>query len=177
MRPPQLEECVLLVRSGKPVGVSVVALFLTFKQSAISDAFHYLHLNFGFFVIGDARGRLGNNDERLRAVGDIERALELQSLYTTLLAGIFLECGLKRFRLPMQLVCDLRRQHRNDHRHGRLDFYADLVAVVIGRESAINFQERSELVLFFHLAKPLKLGLDAVFHAVPAEVLDVNVVR
>src|ERR1700687_3118477 len=44
-------------------------------------------------------------------------------------------------------------------------------------ESAIHFQERAQLVLLFDLPSPLILRLDAVFHAFPAEVLDVHIVR
>ena len=48
---------------------------------------------------------------------------------------------------------------------------------MVRREPAINFQERCQLILLFDLLDPLKLRLDAIFHAQPAEVLDVHVVR
>src|SRR5712692_7283646 len=48
---------------------------------------------------------------------------------------------------------------------------------MIRREPAIHFQERGEVVLLLDLPGPLKLWLDAVFHAGPMEVLNVYVVR
>src|SRR5260370_31598293 len=58
-------------------------------------------------------------------------------------------------------------------------FFLDLLLPCSGaaREPAINLQERRKLILLFDLPSPLILRLDAVFHAQPAEVLDVHIVR
>src|SRR5713226_1104463 len=48
---------------------------------------------------------------------------------------------------------------------------------MVRREPAIHLQERRQLILLFDLLDPLKLRLDAIFHAQPAEVLDVHIVR
>src|SRR5713226_8094663 len=145
-------------------------------ERAILHALHSLELDFGFFVVGDVGPGLRNNDERLRAVGQIEGALELQRLNAALLAGVFLQRRFELLRPGMKLVGDLRRQHGDDHGHRALDSYADRPAIVVGYEAAINLQEGSYLVLFLELENPLKLRLDAVFHADPAVILDMNVV-
>src|SRR5467141_5129515 len=46
---------------------------------------------------------------------------------------------------------------------------------MVGREPAIHFQERRQLILLFDLPGPPKLRLDAIFHTQPAEVFDVHV--
>src|SRR5712692_9397984 len=50
------------------------------EELAIFHALHGLKLDFGFLVVGDVGPGLRNNDERLRAVGQVEGALELQRL-------------------------------------------------------------------------------------------------
>src|SRR6266513_1809379 len=151
------------------------SLAFGFEHGAVFDALHRLHLDFGLFV-GHAFGGFRHHDQRLRAIAGIEGALELQRLDAALLAGVLLQRGLEHFRLRMQLVGDIRRQHGHHHRHGRFDFYADLRAVMVRREPAIHFQERRQLILLFNLLNPLILRLDAVFLAEPAEVMDMHII-
>src|SRR6266849_596820 len=147
----------------------------SFEHDAVFDALHKLHLDFGLLV-GHAFGGFRRHDQRLWAIGQIKRALELQRLDAALLAGILLQRGLEHLRLGVQLVGDIRRQHRHHHRHRGLDLDADLCAVMVRREPAVHFQEGRQLILLFDLPGPPKLRLDAIFHTQPAEVLDVHVV-
>jgi len=80
---------------------------LVLEQRAIGDASRRLHFDFGFFV-GTLAVDSGHNDQRLRTIGQIEFALELQRLHAALLARVFLQRGLEHFRLGMQLVGDFR---------------------------------------------------------------------
>src|SRR2546429_7108200 len=100
----------------------------------------------------------------------------LQGLHAALLAGGFLERGLERSRLRMQLIGDLRWQHGHNHRHRRLDFDADSLAIMVRLEAAIYLQEGRQLVFFFYLVHPPKLWLDAVLDAIPVVVVDVQVI-
>src|SRR5260370_1428532 len=78
------------------------ALAFALEKLAILDALHKLHLNFGFLV-RDVAGGFRRHDQRLRAIGQIKGALELQRLDATLLAGVLLQRGLEHLRLGMQL--------------------------------------------------------------------------
>src|SRR5216683_3202313 len=147
----------------------------SFEHGAVFDALHKLHLDFGLLV-GHAIGGFRRHDQRLWAIRQIKRALELQRLDAALLAGILLQRRLEHLRLGVQLVGDIRRQHRHHHRHRGLDLDADLCTVMVWREPAVHFQEGRQLILLFDLPGPPKLRLDAIFHTQPAEVLDVHVV-
>src|SRR5438552_3073256 len=170
-------EMILLFRREIQRARGLSPLSFAFEQGAIGDALHRQHLDFGFLVIRDASGRFRYHDERLRTVACIEGTLELQRLNAALLARVFLQRGLKHFRFGMQLVGDFRRQYGHHHGNRRFDFDAHLLPVMVRRKPSINLQERRELILLFDLSNPLILRLDAVFHAVPAEVLNVHVVR
>lgn len=111
------------------------------QHLAILDATGGQHFDFGFLLARHIAASLGRNDKRLRAIGQIEGALELQGLHAALLAGGFLEGGLERVWLGMQLIGDLRWEHGHNHGHRRLDFDADLLAIMVWLEAAINFQE------------------------------------
>src|SRR5437867_6285686 len=66
--------------SGDPVRhKGCNSLAFAFQQRAIGDALHELHLDFGLLV-GDAFGGFRRHDQRLWAIGEIKRALELQRL-------------------------------------------------------------------------------------------------
>ena len=46
------------------------------QGSTVIEALYYLHFNFSLFVIRNVRSRLGQDHQRLRAIGHVERALE-----------------------------------------------------------------------------------------------------
>ena len=79
-------------------------LLLALQQGAVVNATCGLHFDFGFFVIRDVLAGLRCDHQRLRAVLQLEGALELQFLHAALLACIFLQCRLECLGLRMQLV-------------------------------------------------------------------------
>src|SRR5437879_3119049 len=70
----------------------------------------------------------------------------------------------------------MRRNYRDGHGYRSFHLYAQFLAVVVGREKAVNLGGGRHFVLFFYQTEPLEFGLDAVFDAGPAVVLNMNVV-
>ncbi len=70
----------------------------------------------------------------------------------------------------------MRRQQRDCQRNGRLDLHAELLVVVVGRHQAVNLGRGRDFIFFVQDAAPVELGQDAVVHAIPAVVLDVEIV-
>src|SRR6266851_5642035 len=66
------------------------SLAFGFEHGAVFDALHELHFDFRLLV-GHAFGGFRRDDQRLWAIGQIKRALELQRLDAALLAGILLQ--------------------------------------------------------------------------------------
>src|SRR6185437_3920407 len=76
----------------------------------------------------------------------------------------------------LRRICPRSRRHAGKHMDQGPDPYAYLRAVVIGGKSAVDLQQGSEVVLLLYLLDPAKFGLDAIRHAIPGVILDVNVV-
>ena len=127
--------------SSSGSGSKEFLLLGSLQHLAILDATRGQHFDFGFLLTRHIAASLGRNDKRLRAIGQIKGALELQGLHAALLARGFQEGRLERVRLRMQLIGDLRWEHGHNHRHRRLDFDADLLAIMVRLEAAVNLQE------------------------------------
>jgi len=137
------------------------------------DALHCLDFDTGFLVAGIG---VGQDQQRLRAVGDVEAAVEAHRLDAALLASRFVESVGERDGLVVDLVREVRRKQRDRQRNGRLDLHVEFLAIVVGSHQAVDLGRRCDLVFFVQDAAPLETGLHAIVHARPAEVLDVEIV-
>src|SRR5258707_5561438 len=133
-------------------------------------------LDLGFLVL-PFPGVFRHNSQALRSIRHVKRALKGLRLHAALLTGIFIESELRSFRLPVQLVGDRGRHYRHQHGHWRLNLDADHLAIAVRRVSAVDLQERGQLVLLLGLLNPAKLRREAVADAHPAEILNVDIVR
>lgn len=137
-------------------------------------ALHGVDLDVGLLIAGE--GDVGQDEQRLRAVGDVEGAIEGHGLHAAFLASGLVERVGEADGLVVNLVGQMRRQQRDRQRNRRLDLNAEFLAVVVGRHQAVDLGRRRHLIFFVQNAAPVKLGQDAIVHAIPGVVLDVEIV-
>ena len=136
---------------------------------------HRLDLDVGFLMAGEVD--IGKDQDGLRAVGDVECAVEAERLHTPLFATGLVEDVGEGDGLVVELVGQMRREHGNRQGDGRLNFHAEFLGIVVGGEQAVDLGRRRHVVFFLHDAAPVELGLYAVVDTTPAVVLDVEIVR
>ena len=136
---------------------------------------HGLNFDVGFFMAGEVD--IGKHQDGLRAIGDVECAVEAERLHTLLFATGFVESVCEGDSLIVELVGQMRGEHGNGQGNRRLDFHAQFLGVVVGSEQAVDLGRRRHIVFFLYDAPPMELGLDAVVDTTPAVVLDVEIVR
>jgi len=132
------------------------------------DALYRVGLDRGFFVAGKID--VGEDQQGLRAIGDIERAVEVHRLHATLLAASFVECVGEGHGFVVDLVGKMRGQQSDRQGDGRLDLQAELLAVVVGSHQTIDLGHGRDLVFFVEDAAPAELRLKVIV------VLDVEIV-
>ena len=143
------------------------------QQIAVIHALHGIDLDVGFLVSGE--GDVGKDEQGLRAVGDIEGAIEAHLLYAAFLASGLVECVGEADSLVIDLVGQMRRHKRHRQRNGRIDLDAEFLVVVVGRHQAVNLGRRRHVVFLVQVAAPFETGQHAVIHTRPAVILDVDI--
>ena len=144
------------------------------QQIAVIHALHGVDLDVRFLVSGEVH--LRKDEQRLRAVGDIEGTIEAHRLHAAFLASGLVERVGKAYGFVINLVGQMRGQQRDRQRNGRLDLHAEFLVIVVGRHQAVNLGDRSQVVFFVQDAAPIETRQHAVVHAIPAVVLDVKIV-
>jgi len=137
-------------------------------------AHHRLNLDVGFLMAGEVD--IGEDQDGLRAISDVECAVEAERLHAPLFATRFVEGVGKCDGLVVELVGQVRGEHGNRQGNGRLNFHAEFLGIVVGSEQAVDLRGRRHIVFFFYDAAPVELGLDAVVDTTPTVVLDVEIV-
>ena len=94
------------------------------------DAHHRLNLDVGFFMAGEVD--IGNDQNGLRAIGNVECAVEAERLHAPLFATGFVEGVGERDGLVVELVGQMRREYGNRQGNGRLNFHAEFLGIVVG---------------------------------------------
>ena len=138
------------------------------------DALYRVDLDVGFLVSREVD--VGEDQQRLRAVGYVEGAVEVHRLDAAFLTSGLVEGVGERHGFVVDLVGEMRGQQRNGQRNRGLDLYAEFLAIVVGRHQAVDLGRRGHLVFFVQDAAPVELGQDAIVHTIPCVVLDVEVV-
>jgi hypothetical protein len=132
------------------------------------DALYRLDLDSGFLVAGKID--VGEDQQGLRAMGDVKSAVEAHRLDATFLAAGLVECVGEGHGLVVDLVGKMRWQQSDRQGDGRLDLYAEFLAVVVRSHQTVDLGCRRDLVFFVEDAAPVELGLKAIV------VLDVEIV-
>src|SRR5579863_4747431 len=132
---------------------------------------------YALYRIGLDRGFLfavkidvGEDQQGLRAVGYVERAVEAHGLDAAFLAAGLVERVGEGYGLVVDLVGEMRGQQSDRQGDGRLDLQAEFLAVVVGSHETVDFGRRRDVVFFVEDAAPVELRLHAI------EVLDVQIV-
>jgi len=132
------------------------------------DALYRVGLDSGFLVAGKID--VGEDQQRLRAVGDVKSAVEAHGLDATFLAAGLVEGVGEGYGLVVDLIGKMQWQQRDRQRDGRLDLHAEFLAVVVWSHEAVDFGYRRDLIFFVEDAAPVELRLKATV------VLDVEIV-
>src|SRR3981081_912980 len=132
------------------------------------DALYRLDLDSGFLVAGKID--VGEDQQGLRAIGDVERAVEAHGLDATFLAAGLVEGVGEGYGFVVDLIGKMRGQQSDRQRDGRLDLHAEFLAVVVWSHQTVDLGCRSYLVFFVEDAAPVELRLKAIV------VLDVEIV-
>src|ERR1700686_1714634 len=132
------------------------------------DALYCVDLDSGFLMAGNID--VGKDQERLRAIGDVESAVEAHRLDATFLAAGLIEGVGEGYGLVVDLVGKMRWQQSDRQGDRRLDLYAEFLAVMVGSHQTVDLGYGRYLVFFVEDAAPVELGLkDTV-------ILDVEIV-
>ena len=132
------------------------------------DALYRVGLDRGFLVAGKID--IGEDEQRLRAIGDVKSAVEAHRLDATFLAASFVERVGESHGPVVDLVGKMRWQQSDRQGDGRLDLHTEFLAVVIWSHQAVDLGYRRDLVFFVEDAAPVELRLKAIV------VLDVEIV-
>ncbi len=138
-------------------------------------ALHGFDLDLGFFVAREVD--IGKHHEILRAVGDVEGAIEAELLHAALLASGLVEGVRERDCAVVKLIGKVRGKDGDCQRNGRFNPHAQFLTVVVGSHQAVDLGRGRDVVFLVHDASPVELGQDAVVHAIPGVILDADVVR
>src|ERR1700674_134521 len=133
------------------------------------DALYRVDLDRGFLMPGKID--VGEDQQRLRAMGDVKSAIEAHGLDATFLAAGLVEGVGEGHGLVVDLIGKVRWQQSDRQRDGRLDLHAEFLAVVVWSHQTVDLGCRRDLVFFVEDAAPVKLRLKA------SVVLDVEIVR
>src|SRR6202521_793840 len=133
------------------------------------DALYRVGLDSGFLVAGKIDVR--EDQQRLRAIGDVKSAVEAHGLDATFLAAGSVEGVGEGYGLVVDLISKMRWQQSDRQRDGRLDLHAEFLAVVVWSHQTVDLGCRRDLVFFVEDPAPLELRLKA------SVVLDVEIVR
>jgi len=132
------------------------------------DALYRVGFDSGFLVAGKID--VGEDQQCLRAMGDVKSAVEAHGLDATFLAAGLVEGVGEGYGLVVDLISKMRRQQSDRQRDGRLDLHAEFLAVVVWSHEAVDFGRRCDLIFFVEDAAPVELRLKATV------VLDVEIV-
>src|ERR1700686_1144165 len=132
------------------------------------DALYRVGLDSGFLVAGKID--VGEDQQRLRAIGEVKSAVEAHGLDATFLAAGLVECVGQGYGLVVDLIGKMRWQQSDRQRDGRLDLQAEFLAVVVWGHEAVDLGYRRDLIFFVEDAAPVELRLKATV------VLDVEIV-
>src|SRR5260370_40016866 len=132
------------------------------------DALDRVGLDGGFLVAGKID--VGEDEQGLRAMGDVESAVEAHGLDAAFLAAGLVEGIGEGYGLVVDLIGKMRWQQRNRQRDRRLDLHAEFLAVVVRRHQTVDLGCRRDRVFFVENAAPVELRLNATV------VLDVEIV-
>lgn len=132
------------------------------------DALYRVGLDGGFLVAGKIY--VGEDQQGLRAIGDIKSAVEAHGLDATFLAAGLVECVGEGYGFVVDPVGKMRRQQSDCHRNRRLDLHAEFLAVVVWSHQTVDLGCRRYLIFFVEDASPVELRLNAIV------VLDVEIV-
>src|SRR5258708_1048550 len=132
------------------------------------DALYSVGLDSGFLVPGKID--VGEDQQGLRAIGDVKSAVEAHRLDATFLAAGLVEGIGEGYGLVVDLVGKMRWQQSDRQRDGRLDLQAEFLAVVVWSHQTVDLGYRRDLVFFVENAAPVELRLK------PIVVLDVEIV-
>src|ERR1700730_13411588 len=132
------------------------------------DALYSVGLDSGFLMAGKID--VGEDQQCLRAMGDVKSAVEAHGLDATFLAAGLVEGVSEGYGLVVDLIGKMRWQQSDRQRDGRLDLHAEFLAVVVRSHEAVDFGCRRDLIFFVEDAAPVKLRLKA------SVVLDVKIV-
>ena len=132
------------------------------------DALYRIGLDRGFLVA--AKIDVGEDQQGLRTVGDVERAVEAHGLDATFFAAGLVEGLGESYGLVVDLIGKMRGQQSDGQGDGRLDLHCEFLAVVVWSHETVNLGRRRDLVFFVEDAPPVELRLKAIV------VLDVEIV-
>src|SRR5438270_463475 len=132
------------------------------------DALYSVGFDGGFLAAGKID--VGEDQQGLRAVGDVESAVEAHGLDAAFLAAGLVEGVCEGYGLVVDLVGKMRWQQSDRQRDGRLDLHAEFLAVVVRSHQTVDLGCRGDLVFFVEDATPVELWLN------DTEVLDVKIV-
>jgi len=132
------------------------------------DALYRVGLDSGFLVAGKID--VGEDQQRLRAIGDVKSAVEAHGLDATFLAAGFVEGLGEGYGPVVDLVGKMRWQQSDRQRDRRLDLQAEFLAVVVWSHQAVDLGRRRYLIFFVEDPAPVELGLNETV------VLDVKIV-
>src|SRR5882762_11355970 len=108
------------------------------------DALYSVGLDSGFLVAGKID--VGEDQQGLRAMGDVKSAVEAHGLDATFLAAGLVEGFGESYSLVVDLVGKMRRQQSDREGDRRLDLHAEFLAVVVWSHEAIDLGCRRDLV-------------------------------
>src|ERR1700686_59132 len=132
------------------------------------DALYRVGLDGDFLLAGKID--VGEDQQGLRAIGNVKSAVETHRLDATFLATGFVECVGEGHSLVVDLVGKMRWQQSDRQGDGRLDLQAEFLAVVVGSHQTVDLGYRRDLIFFVENAAPVELRLKAIV------VLDVEIV-
>jgi hypothetical protein len=132
------------------------------------DALYGVGLDRGFLFA--VKIDVGEDQQGLWAVGDVKSTVEAHGLDPAFLASGLVEGVGKGYGLVVNLIGKMRGQQSDRQRNGRLDLYAEFLAVVVWSHQTVDLGHRRDLVFFVEDAAPVELGLNAIV------VLDVKIV-
>jgi len=124
------------------------------------DALYRVGLDGGFLVAGEID--VGEDQQGLRAIGDVKRAVEAHGLDATFLAAGLVEGVGEGYGLVVDLVGKMRWQQSDRQRDGRLDLQAEFLAVVVWSHQTVDLGYRRDLIFFVEDAAPAELRLNAI---------------
>jgi len=124
------------------------------------DALYRVDLDSGFLVAGKID--VGEDQQGLRAIGDVKSAVEAHRLDPTFLAAGLVEGVGEGHGLVVDLVGKMRGQQSDRQGDGRLDLHAEFLAVVVWSHQTVDLGYRRDLVFFVEDAAPVELRLKAI---------------